>query len=346
MYFEKFKMALHSNSELSIDTELAASNGQRLPALAVFSYALRFFKEHAVQELSEQSLTKLVDDDIQWIITVPAIWKSPAKQFMRRAAYQAGIASPDSPDQLLISLEPEAASISVRREKFHELVPDASTVAPLHRSRRGGSSGRRSATPGGGRRSATPAGRGGGGAGRGARSSVSPDRGRRHSEPKEPGQVALAGACPGSLSINWPSGLPPPPTSDSQIYADITVGQEVNVEGTRYMVVDCGGGTVDITVHEIESNAGSLREVYKATGGPFGSLGVDREFEKLLVDIFGSDFIEAFKRRRPAGWVDLMMAFESRKRAADPYRPKPLNVSLPFSFTDYHKKYRVSVLSP
>ena len=101
---------------------------------------------------------------------------------------QAGIASPDSPDQLLISLEPEAASISVRREKFHELVPDASTVAPLHRSRRGGSSGRRSATPGGGRRSATPAGRGGGGAGRGARSSVSPDRGRRHSEPKEPGQ--------------------------------------------------------------------------------------------------------------------------------------------------------------
>ena len=45
--------------------------------------------------------------------------------------------------------------------------------------------------------------------------------------------VALAGACPGSLSINWPSGLPPPPTSDSQIYADITVGQEVNVEGKR-----------------------------------------------------------------------------------------------------------------
>jgi len=61
----------------------------------------------------------------------------------------------------------------------------------------------------------------------------------------------------------------------------------------------------------------------------------------LLVDIFGADFIEAFKRKRPAGWVDLLLAFESRKRAATPFKSKPLNVSLPFSFTDFHKKYRV-----
>jgi len=69
---------------------------------------------------------------------------------------------------------------------------------------------------------------------------------------------------------------------------------------------------------------------------------VDAEFERLLVAIFGADFIDVFRARRPAGWVDLMMAFESRKRAANPYKLKPLNVSLPFSFIDYHKKYRVS----
>ena len=39
------------------------------------------------------------------------------------------------------------------------------------------------------------------------------------------------------------------------------------------MVVDCGGGTVDITVHEMESKAGNLIELYKATGGPYGSVG-------------------------------------------------------------------------
>ena len=71
-------------------------------------------------------------------------------------------------------------------------------------------------------------------------------------------------------------------------------------------------------------------------------LGVDQEFEVLLGEIFGTDFIEAFKYKRPAGWVDLMLAFESRKRAACPIKSKPLNVGLPFSFMDYHKKFRVS----
>ena len=43
-------------------------------------------------------------------------------------------------------------------------------------------------------------------------------------------------------------------------------------KGMRYMVVDCGGGTVDITVHEME-NDGLLRELYKATGGAYGGTG-------------------------------------------------------------------------
>jgi hypothetical protein len=43
--------------------------------------------------------------------------------------------------------------------------------------------------------------------------------------------------------------------------------------GTRYMVVDCGGGTVDITVHELSEYHGTLRELHKATGGPWGSMG-------------------------------------------------------------------------
>jgi hypothetical protein len=38
------------------------------------------------------------------------------------------------------------------------------------------------------------------------------------------------------------------------------------------MVVDCGGGTVDITVHEISTDNRHLKEVFKATGGPFGSI--------------------------------------------------------------------------
>ena len=44
------------------------------------------------------------------------------------------------------------------------------------------------------------------------------------------------------------------------------------------MVVDCGGGTVDITVHQVDKGE-KLIELYRATGGPYGSIGksgVDR----------------------------------------------------------------------
>lgn len=77
-----------------------------------------------------------------------------------------------------------------------------------------------------------------------------------------------------------------------------------------------------------------------SAGGPYGSIGIDYEFEKLLCKIFGQDFIDQFKIKRPAAWVDLMIAFESRKRAATPDRSNPLNINLPFSFIDYYKKFR------
>lgn len=34
------------------------------------------------------------------------------------------------------------------------------------------------------------------------------------------------------------------------------------------MVVDSGGGTVDLTVHQIRLPEGHLKELYKATGKP------------------------------------------------------------------------------
>ena len=74
--------------DLNKETEIKATNGKAMPALTVFSHSLRFFKEHALQELSDQSSTKILNEDVRWVITVPAIWKAPAKQFMRAAAYQ------------------------------------------------------------------------------------------------------------------------------------------------------------------------------------------------------------------------------------------------------------------
>lgn len=105
------------------------------------------------------------------------------------------------------------------------------------------------------------------------------------------------------------------------------------------MVVDCGGGTVDLTVHELEDQ-GTLKELHKVSGGAWGAIGVDKEFENLLVKIFGIDFVVSFKNTKPAGWVDLMIAFEAKKRTASPTKANPLNISLPFSFIEHFSKLK------
>nr|XP_005995798.1 PREDICTED: heat shock 70 kDa protein 12A [Latimeria chalumnae] len=245
LYFEKFKMKLHTTSNLTMETELAAANGKKVKALDIFAYALQFFKEQVLKELSDQAGTEFENSDVRWVITVPAIWKQPAKQFMREAAYK----------------DPESA-----------LVPLLDTKDPSFYT-------------------------------------------KEHTRRNRQSRTFLVENVIGEL---W---------------------SELE-EGDRYVVVDCGGGTVDLTVHQIRLPEGHLKELYKASGGPYGSIGVDYEFEKLLCKIFGTDFIEQFKIKRPAAWVDLMIAFESRKRAAAPERTNPLNINLPFSFIDYYKKFR------
>ncbi|XP_056148001.1 heat shock 70 kDa protein 12A [Lampris incognitus] len=284
LYLEKFKMKLHTTANLSIDTDLQAANGKRVKALDIFAYALAFFKEQALKELSDQTGSEFDNNDVRWVITVPAIWKMPAKQFMREAAYKAGLVFRDNPEQLIIALEPEAASIYCRKLRLHQMVDLGS------RTTQNGFS---------------PTDNVGAGM----------TQAKEHVRRNRQSRTFLVENVIGEL---W---------------------SELE-EGDRYVVVDCGGGTVDLTVHQIRLPEGHLKELYKASGGPYGSIGIDYEFEKLLCKIFGQDFIDQFKVKRPAAWVDLMIAFESRKRAAAPDRTNPLNINLPFSFIDYYKKFR------
>uniref|UniRef100_A0ACB8E9G2 Heat shock protein 12B n=1 Tax=Sphaerodactylus townsendi TaxID=933632 RepID=A0ACB8E9G2_9SAUR len=284
LYFEKFKMKIHSTSDLTMKTELEAVNGKKVLAWEVFAHALRFFKWQALQELKDQCPALPEKDAIRWVITVPAIWKQPAKQFMREAAYLAGLVPSETPEQLLIALEPEAASIYCRKLRLNQLIdlsykPQVNGLGPdlpIDSSFRQ------------------------------AREQL---RRSRHS------RTFLVESGVGEL---W-----------SEMQA-----------GDRYIVADCGGGTVDLTVHQIEQPQGTLKELYKASGGPYGAVGVDLAFEKLLCQIFSEDFIATFKAKRPAAWVDLTIAFEARKRTAAPRRNNPLNISLPFSFIDFYRKHR------
>ncbi|XP_062588728.1 heat shock 70 kDa protein 12A-like [Saccostrea cucullata] len=83
--------------------------------------------------------------------------------------------------------------------------------------------------------------------------------------------------------------------------------------GKKYMVVDCGGGTVDVTAHEVAQD-GSLKELHCATGDAIGGTNVDKMFFDALDQWFGADVIKQFKRNRASDWLELERSFESKKR--------------------------------
>lgn len=51
------------------------------------------------------------------------------------------------------------------------------------------------------------------------------------------------------------------------------------------------GGTMDITVHEVQDK-GTLKELHKANGGDWSGTKVDASFISLLADIVGNDVME------------------------------------------------------
>ena len=91
-----------------------------------------------------------------------------------------------------------------------------------------------------------------------------------------------------NLNVSFPNNDFLHSRSDSQDLDSISmcsdfvlddVGKCIANQHRCHMVVDCGGGTVDITVHEMSKEGGKLKELLKATGGPFGSTSVDDAFK-------------------------------------------------------------------
>ena len=89
-------------------------------------------------------------------------------------------------------------------------------------------------------------------------------------------------------------------------------------KGDRFMVLDCGGGTVDITMHVVVENAPNLTldELRRPAGGPWGSTFVDDEFERFISNLIGVDAFRQFKPSSP--WIEFMKCWEDVKLSYDP----------------------------
>ncbi|XP_068733293.1 heat shock 70 kDa protein 12A-like [Montipora capricornis] len=238
-YLKHFKMELHKSKELNRTTQLTAANGKKVDALVVFSLSIKFMKDEAVKIIRARTGDENYSaNDIQWVLTVPAIWTPSAKQFMREAAYKAGIASPESKEQLIIALEPEGGAIFCRERKMRDFADQT-----------------------------------------------------------------------GDASVSDVLGRP----------------------GQRYVVMDIGGGTLDVTAHEILDD-GNMKEIYQVTGGAYGGIYVDEKFEKLLENLFGIPKVKEYRIKFPAEWLRLMNDFEMKKRGRRAFDDKITRITLPRNF--------------
>ncbi|XP_052237389.1 heat shock 70 kDa protein 12B-like isoform X2 [Dreissena polymorpha] len=83
--------------------------------------------------------------------------------------------------------------------------------------------------------------------------------------------------------------------------------------GKKYLVVDAGGGTIDMTVHEV-CFGGALKELHKATGGPWGGTMVDKAFLDFIAELIGKDALNGLKDQHKEDYIDLISEFEITKR--------------------------------
>ncbi|XP_045204275.2 heat shock 70 kDa protein 12A-like [Mercenaria mercenaria] len=107
--------------------------------------------------------------------------------------------------------------------------------------------------------------------------------------------------------------------------------------GTKYLVLDAGGGTVDITVHEVMSN-GDLRELHKASGGAWGGTKVDDAFENFLTVVIGKKAVENFKQHHMEDYIDIFRDFEIKKRETAPSKDSKITIRVPVSLVEMAKK--------
>ena len=89
-----------------------------------------------------------------------------------------------------------------------------------------------------------------------------------------------------------------------------------------------------MTVHEKQDD-GTIKEIYKVTGGPYGGVKVNHQFKSLLDQIFGEQKLYDYRKQFPSDWLKLMNDFETKKRGLRAIQQKETRIRLPRSFVSW-----------
>ena len=129
--------------------------------------------------------------------------------------------------------------------------------------------------------------------------------------------------------------------------ADLVMGSAANVK--RYIVIDIGGGTIDLAVHEIvgpeELRKEAVHEIEVYIGSHHGAVVVDKEFEAFLCNLDVPNYPKVFSEMRdnPPVWNAIMANFEASKLE---YEGKhEMRIELPGAMFVHYPKETRKILS-
>ena len=105
------------------------------------------------------------------------------------------------------------------------------------------------------------------------------------------------------------------------------------------IIIILSGGTVDITVHEVERD-GRMKELYKANGGPWGGTNIDDAFTDFLGAVTGSDVLKEFINKHRDDYIDLLREFEVKKRTITPEMDQKITFKLPITLHEIFREMR------
>ncbi|MCT9093941.1 hypothetical protein N4G70_34550 [Streptomyces sp. ASQP_92] len=105
---------------------------------------------------------------------------------------------------------------------------------------------------------------------------------------------------------------------------------DLTAPGCRFIVVDCGGGTADLTAYENDED-GRMVESGLPSGGPHGSDLINHAFRtRLLVDRFGDpEIVQSLAAQHPEAMLELSEAWERAKLDFGPDEKDPICINLP-----------------
>jgi len=92
-----------------------------------------------------------------------------------------------------------------------------------------------------------------------------------------------------------------------------------------------------VSVHE-KNLDGTLKELHRASGGPWGGTCVDNSYIDWLAKMFGEDAMDKLKKNVMRDYFDLLREFETKKRNVLPDSAKMINFRVSAALNEFHNE--------